>query len=342
MTVPAGTTAPLLEGFRFASLSAPIFLPAGSYAVVTYQMNGANAGNDPYGENNAAGFNGGGNVSPADGIYQFTTTGSPLYPNQDAGGYDFAAASFTYTNVAGGALAIWTGGGANNNWSTAGNWSTPPASPAPLDFAGNTRLVNTNDLAGFTATSITFDSAAGAFTLGGNDITLSGNLSFNGNPATPVTQTVNLIMAWSTDKSSDTPANGNLTLNGNITSGNSLTKIDNGTLTLGGTNTFAALSASGGTNIITGNTTFNGITTGNKFYLADGDFIGGCKDTLIIQPGAALTVIGTYGDSGVLGRDSGSATVIQNGGTFTFDMGNQAISLSAHPWQHGHRGQSTT
>ena len=326
VTVPAGTSAPLLGGFRFASLASPIYLPAGTYAVVSYQMNGANAGNDPYGENNASGFNGGGNVSPADGIYQFTTTGSPLYPNTVDGGYDFQSASFTYTNVVGGAAATWTGGGANNDWSTAGNWNVPLVSPAPLTFAGSTRLVNTNDLGGFAATSLTFDSAAGAFVLNGNNITLDGNIAFNGNPATPITQTVDLSMALSANETIDTPTNGNLVLDGNITSGAGLTKIDAGTLTLGGTNLFASLDDSGGTNIITGSTAFNGpsVLNADRFYLADGDFINGCKATVIIQPGATLSVTGNYGDSGVIGRDGGSGTVIQNGGTFSFNMANQS------------------
>ena len=131
---------------------------------------------------------------------------------------------------------LWTGLGADNNWSTAGNWdqNAEPIFPIGLTFAGSTRLVNTNDLSSITASSITFDAAAGAFVLGGNDITLSGNLGFNGNPATPVTQTINLNMAWSTDVTIDTPANGNLTFNGAITSGNNLFKLDAGTLTLGG------------------------------------------------------------------------------------------------------------
>ncbi len=318
VTVPAGTAATLLQGFRFQPLTTPIYLPAGHYGVVAYQMNGGNAGNDPYGENNAAGFNGSANLSPADGVFQFTTTGSPLYPNQVAGGYDFAAASFTYTNATGG-QSTWNGGGANSDWSTAGNWTTLPASPAALTFAGSTRLNNTNDLTGFAATSILFDAAAGAFVLNGNDIALGGTLGFSANPAAPVTQTVNLNMAWSTDETIDTPPNGNLNLGGNITSGNWLTKIDNGTLTLGGTNTFAALSADGGTNIITGNTSFTG---GGEFYLADGDFLNGCKGTVVLQPGGTLTVTGNYNDAGVIGRDGGSGTIVQNGGTFNFNIGN--------------------
>lgn len=215
---------------------------------------------------------------------------------------------------------IWNGGGANNNWSTTGNWDTAPVSPAPLTFAGSTRLANNNDLANFVANSITFDAAAGAFVIGGNDLTLSGNLGFNGNPSSPVTQTINLNTALSGNQSIDTPANGSLVLGGNITSVNDLTKTGAGTLTLGGVDTFAGGSINGGTNTITGNVTFNG-TGGSRLYLGNAN--PAFNGTVILQPGSALNVIGNYADAMVLGRDGGSGTIIQNGGTFTFNMGNQ-------------------
>ncbi len=328
VTVPAGTTAPLIGGFRFAPLTAPILLSAGTYAVVSYQMNGANAGNDPYGENNASGFNGGGNVSPGDGIYQFTTTGSPLFPNNLDGGYDFASASFTYTNVAA-ASSTWTGGGGNDDWGTSGNWTAVPAPSAALTFAGTARLSNSNDLPGFAASSITFDVAAGPFVLNGNGITLGGSLGFNGNPAAPVTQAVNLAMDWTASETINTPTNGDLALGGDITSGNDVFKTGAGTLTLDGTNTIENLDVNGGTNVIVGSTTLTGNGFGNydRFYVGDGDTIANCSGTLIIQPGGALAVGGTFNDAAVIGRDSGSGRVIQNGGSFSFNPGNNQLFL---------------
>lgn len=225
------------------------------------------------------------------------------------------------TSPAAASTGLWTGSGANSRWSTGGNWDNGvvPTFAESLTFAGSTRLNNTNDISGISANNLTFDSAAGAFVLNGNSLGLNGNIAFTGNPASPVTQTINLPLTPTVNITVDTPANGNLNLAGNVTSGSLLTKIDSGTLTLGGTNTFSALSASGGTNIITGNTTFTG---GGTFYLADGDFINGCQDTMIIQPGATLTVQGTYNDAAVLGRDSGSAKIVQNGGVFNFNIGN--------------------
>lgn len=224
------------------------------------------------------------------------------------------------------AQSTWNGGGTDNNWSTAANWNTPPVSLAALIFAGNTRLINNNDLTGFTASSLTFDSAAGAFQLNGNGVTLSGNIGFNGTPASPVTQTINLPLAPSADITIDAPTNGNLALDGNLTSGNNVTKDDAGTLTLGGTSTIQNIDFDGGTNVIAGNITINGNGVGyDRLYVADGDSFAKCNSTLIIQNGATLSVTGNFNDAMVLGRDSGSSDLIQNGGTFNFDMANQSF-----------------
>ncbi len=237
----------------------------------------------------------------------------------------FIAGSGNLQVASGISTGLWTGQGTDNNWSTAHNWdnNAVPIFPISLTFAGSTLLANNNDLSSITANNITFDSAAGAFVLGGNDITLGGNIGFNGNPATPVTQTVNLNMLWNADKTIDTPTNGNLSLGGNITTaGNNLTKLDGGTLTLGGADSFAGLSLDGGTLSITGNTTFNG-TGSSLFYLGDGGAFPQSSGTLAIQPGAVLTVTGSFGDAGVIGRNGASGKVIQNGGTFTFSPANQ-------------------
>jgi autotransporter-associated beta strand protein len=227
---------------------------------------------------------------------------------------------------------IWTGGGANVNWSTAGNWNNNavPVFPIGLTFAGTAGLINHNDLTGITADSILFDSAAGAFVLNGNGLSLTGNIGFNENPVAPVTQTVNFGMAWNASETIDTPANGNLTFGGDITSSTdtSLIKTDVGTLTLGGTNVITSWDLNGGTTIITGDTSINGDGSG-RIYVGDGDAIANCSGTLVIQNGAILTINGSFGDTFVIGRDSGSGTVIQNGGTFTFNMANGLMLICA-------------
>ncbi len=317
VTVPAGTAAPLNDGFRFAPLSAPVFLAAGQYAVVAYQMNAS----DPYGDYNSglpSDFNTGASVTRGGGIFDFVTS-TTAYPTQNGGGYNFISASFTYID----STAVWNGAGADNNWSASGNWNSAPSFPTIVTFAGSARLTNNNDLSGITLNGLTFDSAAGAFVLGGNDITLNGNIGIGANPAAPVTETVNLNMAWSASALIETPPNGTINLGGNITSSadTSLIKIDDGELTLGGTNAILSWDLNGGATTITGNTTISG--DGNsRIYVGDGDYLADCNGALVIQPGAALTVTGSFSDSFVIGRDSGSGTVIQNGGTFTFSPAN--------------------
>jgi len=218
---------------------------------------------------------------------------------------------------------IWDGGGTDNNWNTGGNWdhNVVPVFPHDLFFGGSTRLNNNNDLTGITVASLTFSNDASAFTIGGNDIALAGTIGFNGNPAAPITQTVNLGMTWTANKTFDIPANGNLSLGGNITtSPNDLTKTGNGTLTLGGVDGFAGFAVNGGTNVITGTVTANG-TGGSRFVLANAN--SAFNGTLVIQPGATFNLTGNWTDAAVIGRDGGKGTVIQNGGTFNFNMGNQ-------------------
>ncbi|HEU5068782.1 MAG TPA: autotransporter-associated beta strand repeat-containing protein, partial [Verrucomicrobiae bacterium] len=212
---------------------------------------------------------------------------------------------------------LWTGGGADDNWSSAGNWDNHavPVFPHALTFAGHARLTNNNDLADITVSSLTFDAAAGAFVLGGSDITLTGGLGFNGDPATPVTQSINLGMTWTANQTLNTPTNGNLTLGGAINSASSLTKTGAGTLTLGGVDYFSGCIANGGTTVISGNVTISG-TSGSFVFLGNADT--NYNGTLVIQPGATLTVAGDFDDAMVIGRDGGSGRVIQNGGTFSY------------------------
>jgi len=316
VAVPAGTAAPLNDGFRFAPLATPVFLAAGQYAVVAYQMNAS----DPYGDYNnslPSDFNTGASVTRGGGIYDFVTS-TTAYPTQNGGGYNFISASFAYID----STAVWSGAGTNNNWSTSGNWNAAPSFPTIVTFAGSTRLTNNNDVSGITLNGLTFDPAAGAFVLGGNDITVNGNIGFGANPATPVTQTINLNMAWNASVVIETPANGTLSLGGNITSSSdsSLIKLDDGELTLGGTNAILSWDLNGGTTTITGNTTING--DGGYIYVGDGDYLNDCNGTLDIQPGAALNIVGSFGDTFVIGRDGGSGTVNQNGGVFTFNPAN--------------------
>jgi autotransporter-associated beta strand protein len=109
---------------------------------------------------------------------------------------------------------------------------------------------------------------------------------------------------------------------------NTLFKLGNGTLTMSGNNTFAGYDVDGGTNLITGTTTVTG-TGGSRAYVANGDYVGNCIGTLVIQNGATFAINGSFGDAYVIGRDTGVGRLVQNGGTFDFNPANQTYMFIA-------------
>ncbi len=140
---------------------------------------------------------------------------------------------------------VWSGGGLDANWMTAGNWiGGNPVSPEPLTFDGNTGLVNNNDYAaGMQFNGVTFNAGAGSFVLGGNAIALGSDVVNN----SPNLQTLNMDLALQANINFDAAAGG-LAVGGNISGAFSLTKTGSNTLTLtGGNNTF-----SGGTTVSAG------------------------------------------------------------------------------------------
>jgi autotransporter-associated beta strand protein len=146
------------------------------------------------------------------------------------------------------AANVWDGGGANDNWGSPANWddNLVPLWPQTIKFAGSTRLTPNNDLSGISVTGITLDAAAGAFVIGGNAITLSGDIT---NSATTA-QAINLPLTLdATHLVAVTNAAGSLTLGGVISGpGAGLTKTGAGTLTLTGANTYSGPTTIGATN----------------------------------------------------------------------------------------------
>lgn len=76
------------------------------------------------------------------------------------------------------AQSVWDGGGANSNWSTPQNWATDTAPVSgiatQIQFAGSPASLNSSVDSDFTVRSIVFNTGAGAYVLGGNQISLSG------------------------------------------------------------------------------------------------------------------------------------------------------------------------
>jgi fibronectin-binding autotransporter adhesin len=159
----------------------------------------------------------------------------------------------------------WDGGGGNDLWSTAANWSgdVAPLVDDYLVFAGTTRLTPSNDYTADTRFgSITFNNTAGAFTLSGNRITLGGSITNSDADA----QTISLPIILSATRTIDA-ASGSIVLSGIISGTGGLTKAGANQLTLSGSsaNTYSGLTTvnagrlhlnkSSGVNAIPGNLT---------------------------------------------------------------------------------------
>ncbi len=84
---------------------------------------------------------------------------------------------FFFVQTGGAGNRTWSGGGANENWTTPANWDVVPAVNDSLFFAGTLGLAPSNDFtAGTIFNNITFTSNAGPFTIGGNFIVLTNGL----------------------------------------------------------------------------------------------------------------------------------------------------------------------
>ena len=144
----------------------------------------------------------------------------------------------------------WTGLGADNLWSTAGNWSSPPgATGATLNFSGTTNTSSQNDAAVTSVAAIRFTNTAtsGSFVLGGaSAVTVTGSI-FTANGAAGTEEIAFPITLGSALVSVNVGGNGHfLRVSGTITgSGTSeLRKVtDNGRLILTANNTFVGLFA---------------------------------------------------------------------------------------------------
>jgi fibronectin-binding autotransporter adhesin len=128
--------------------------------------------------------------------------------------------------IASGGPSVWNGGSAVNSfWSDALNWGgTGISDSQTVYFAGNNRLVNTNDTANVNY-GLGFDTSAGSFSLYGNPITLSDNIV----STSPNVQNINLDLTLNSAKTIDGGNGGGIFLGGFITN-----TINNNVLTLAG------------------------------------------------------------------------------------------------------------
>jgi autotransporter-associated beta strand protein len=142
------------------------------------------------------------------------------------------------TTISFAADRTWSGASDNNNWTTPQNWvgGVAPLANDSLIFDSFARLTPNNNFAtGTEFDGITFAATAGPFVLGGNSITLGGNITDN----TPIlTQTVNLPLILGLSPNVTVADSAFLTLGGVISGGFGINKLGDGTLTLSAANTF--------------------------------------------------------------------------------------------------------
>ncbi len=232
------------------------------------------------------------------------------------------------------ATDTWTGGGADNNWSTAGNWGgTGPVVLDSLTFAGSTRLIPNNNFSNGTSfTNISFNAGAGTFSITGNRVVLVGNVTNNSSTL----QTLGTDITLNSATPTFTGGTGGFALSGTIDMNGNDTTFSNTSQTL--TGIITDNSATFGTTTL--NLTGNGTTT-FAGSIADG-FSG--RSVAVFNTGASTAALtgfnsysgGTIVDSGVLQINSGTS-LGSSGGVTTINHGTLEVLANSGPIDEGFR-----
>ncbi|MFA6175068.1 MAG: autotransporter-associated beta strand repeat-containing protein [Phycisphaerae bacterium] len=180
---------------------------------------------------------------------------------------------------ASGFAQTWTGGGLDDNWNTAANWSTLPLNDntANITFSGSTRLTPFVNVAEGVK-QVIFDSGASAFNIGGNQtLTLASTLNAPTTAAlinnSSVLQTVstNLAFVGAANNRAFFATSGDLLISGNLLGTNRIVLNNNGVahdITISGTMTGAGSAGNSllldspfrGTATLSGANTYSGAT----------------------------------------------------------------------------------
>ena len=212
----------------------------------------------------------------------------------------------------------WIGGGADDNWSTAGNWdSGTPLNGDSLTFTGNVQQANYNDVSGLVLGSMSF--AEGGFFLDGSEIGLTAVTNATGD------NECSLPLSFGAGAHAQA-LGGTLTLDGVINNngndiavdgpGATIIMLSDGSTTDGRLNGAGMLIKTG-----TGRLTFSG---GYQNYGAGNNF-GGVE----IREGSVVEDTGTYGESRM-----GSMLTVWTGGSITclwaHPLGNGAVPVNLY------------
>jgi len=221
------------------------------------------------------------------------------------------------------AQLVWTGAGANANWSTAGNWnsgvpSLTVGSTQTLDFTGTTGLTSTMNNS-YSVGSLTFDSAAGAFAIGlGAKV-----LTFDGATPSILQQSANGeaissgTISFASDTVVDVTGAGLLAISSKLSGTGALTFQGGGNLSLSGAGTaysgnvtvaYGMLQVSTSNTVLgTGTTT---VDTGAMLQITDGRNLGNA----MTLAGSGIAGAGAVQSSGA-GTATLSGALTLSGGT---------------------------
>ena len=212
---------------------------------------------------------------------------------------------FAITAATEAATATWTGA-TNGTWSTASNWSTPPAVTGDdLVFDGSSNLSNTNDYV-TAVTGISFAAGAGGFTLGGNALTLPNGAAISNSSSAAQALTLGVTTASGSTVSIQASTSP-LTFSGRFSTpdGNNATRF----LSIGGP---SAVTLSGGTSNVFGLGAT--ITSGATLVLANS--VGNAiLNTVTINDGGTLRLNGATTD-----QIHFNQTVTLGGSSAVFDL----------------------
>jgi len=244
-------------------------------------------------------------------------------------------------------VRTWSGGGADANWTTAGNWDVLPVAGNELDFAGGTRLTNTNNFAATTSFARIESLTTGNLTLNGsNSMTLTDYIYNHSAHIVTVNFPIILNVATATISSdvgaapivingaiSETGGARNLNINCVTGSTNIVTLAGTntytGTTTLaygwwlltGSTHASSAVTVNTGTfnNRLLGSGTINGsLTMQDGSTIAPGNNVGTTISTLTVggaftMQGASTLIVNTDGNTGTASNVASSGTATLSG-----------------------------
>lgn len=218
-------------------------------------------------------------------------------------------------------VAVWTGAGADANWSTGDNWNGGERvhSGDNLVFDGTTRPENVNDLGDVSVLDVLFPVTAGAFRLSGSGTLLVVNALTN---LSENVQTLALpVELPQTEFALHTV--GNVAFSGGLTAvqeGTRLVKTGVGKLTVATPDTKTML------DLREGSVSVTGITAPRQAFSSA---TGAVKVNGVLDAGGAAVVIADGGADAIA-----TGSVLTNG-TFTYSRPNEQTANRYLPWDEG-------